>query len=211
MAKISVQIGERFGRWTILSVDADDRCLCVCECGFRKVLKRTRLRVIPSRPSNHCRHDNLSLEERFWQRVKKGNGCWLWDRAHGRYGVIRHDGKLLFAHRLSWELHYGAIPDGLRILHKCDVTLCCRPDHLFLGTQVENIADMVAKGRQRGVIGSRHHKAKIDESIAAKVLKLFSLSKKNKGSRIAIARELDVPVKIVRRIISGESWRHVST
>ena len=77
------------------------------------------------------------------------SGCWIWTAsctANG-YGQIRFNQKQTYSHRVSWILHNGEIPDGLNVLHKCDVRCCINPDHLFLGTQLENIKDMIAKGR----------------------------------------------------------------
>jgi hypothetical protein len=95
----------------------------------------------------------IPLAERFWRHVLITDGCWLW-LGHrrpppGPYGTIRGDGrgKPLYAHRVAWELHYGAIPDGKHVLHHCDTPPCVRPDHLFLGTQADNDRDMTAKGR----------------------------------------------------------------
>lgn len=89
-----------------------------------------------------------SLATRFWSRVEKTQTCWLWTAAkfQGGYGRFRGlDGFI--AHRMSWIFAHGPIPDGLLVLHKCDVRSCVNPDHLFLGTQVDNMRDMAAKGR----------------------------------------------------------------
>lgn len=87
-----------------------------------------------------------SPEERFWRFVNRSNGCWLWTGGRNRpggYGTF--DGK--GAHRFSWCLHFGEIPDRLNVLHRCDNPDCVSPDHLFLGTQADNMTDMNRKGR----------------------------------------------------------------
>ena len=104
------------------------------------------------------------IEERFWEKVRKGDGCWDWSGAkfpfgYGSLGVPATKGRWKMvpkgAHRISWELHFGAIPTGLQVLHRCDVPACVRPDHLFLGTQLDNVRDMDKKGRARRVVPPR--------------------------------------------------------
>lgn len=90
-----------------------------------------------------------TLEERFWAKVEKTDGCWLWTAAlsttgYGRIGVGK---KMAYTHRLSWEMHNGPIPPGMHICHHCDNPKCVRPDHLFLGTRTDNMRDMWRKGR----------------------------------------------------------------
>jgi hypothetical protein len=92
-----------------------------------------------------------SLEEYFWLRVKKTDGCWLWTgrKAYWGYGSVQlyAGAPRTGAHRASWQIHYGKIPEGLWVLHKCDNPQCVRPDHLFLGTNTDNMRDCWAKGR----------------------------------------------------------------
>jgi hypothetical protein len=91
----------------------------------------------------------LSLADRFWAKVEKTEGCWLWNASLGStgYGQINSGGrgKPLKAHRVSWELHYGQTQ--LQVLHRCDNTRCVNPSHLFLGTQSDNMKDMASKKR----------------------------------------------------------------
>ncbi len=90
---------------------------------------------------------------RFWTHVDKSGDCWIWTGARYAlgYGAFGPKGTgAMGAHRYSWILAHGEIPTGMLVLHKCDVRCCVNPDHLFLGTQKDNIADMIAKGRRRG-------------------------------------------------------------
>ena len=91
------------------------------------------------------------VSARFWMSVTKDeSGCWLWTvAANGGYGHLKRAGKRLLAHRVSWEIHNGAIPDGLWVLHRCDNPPCVNPAHLFLGTPGDNVLDCVSKGRAR--------------------------------------------------------------
>src|SRR4029077_20972173 len=93
-------------------------------------------------------HHKIDVAIRFWSKVNKIDGCWLGTAAvagKGDYGYFGFQGKIQRAHRVSWILTFGEIPDGLFVLHKCDTPLCVRPDHLFLGTQQDNVDDMARK------------------------------------------------------------------
>lgn len=103
------------------------------------------------------------LARKFATKHFGGDGCWLWNGQIGKrgYGMIgvpkRYGPRIQYAHRVSWRLHRGEIPDGLSVLHRCDNPKCVNPDHLFLGTAGDNIRDCVAKGRQRNQNTGRTH------------------------------------------------------
>ncbi len=98
-------------------------------------------------------------ETRFWAKVGKTEGCWLWkgrrtESGYGHFGI--RSGKMCRAHRFSFELAYGPIPSGMYICHHCDNPPCVRPDHLFVGTNSDNAKDAIAKGRPWGTKRGTH-------------------------------------------------------
>ena len=109
-----------------------------------------------------------TLKARFWEKVDKTDDCWVWisskisSKPNRGYGRIWVNGKPELAHRISWEIANGPIPKGMQVLHRCDNPSCVRPDHLFLGTQRDNMQDSIEKGRwgNVGVPRGKQQKAK---------------------------------------------------
>lgn len=179
------------------------------------------------------------IAERFWSKVQKTDGCWIWtaSRTLNGYGQIGNPDvptRLSFAHRVSWELHFGPIPPGMYVCHHCDNPACVRPDHLFLGTAHDNHTDMVRKGRStagdrnparlypdRVPRGERHPwrlhperiphgeqcgSAKLTESKVREIRQLADSGVPHS----AIARMFDVCQASVLKIARRQSWRHVA-
>lgn len=143
-----------------------------------------------------------TLGQRFWKYVQRGDGCWEWTGSrYKRYGCIRSSERphrFLSAHRVSWEIANGPIPKGMVVCHRCDNGFCVRPDHLFLGTQIDNIRDMDAKGRR----GNR----KLTERQVRSARHRVSLGE----TQASVARDFGVTAGAISSALRGATWRHIS-
>lgn len=146
---------------------------------------------------------------RFWSRVAhlSDNECWLWlGKTRGGYGRIMIDKKYKAAHRVALELRDGALPSDLDVLHKCDVRACVNPNHLVLGTHLDNMRDMVAKGRRPDTHGARNPKAKLTESDVSNIR-----ARHETQTLRQIAEAYGVTEQCIYRIVTHRSWRHTAT
>ena len=147
----------------------------------------------------------LTLPGRLSAKViigKTPDECWGWSgttNLDGYGGIRARDGKKMLAHRASWIVHRGPIPDGLDVLHHCDNPPCTKPDHLFLGTQVDNAADMVAKGRE-----SRPSARLLPEQVVAIRARIFQGE-----TQASLAREFGVVGQTINEIATRRNWRHL--
>ena len=146
-------------------------------------------------------------EQRFWGFVDKINGpihpiygqCWVWTGANlrGGYGVFWYKARNVTAHRASWEINVG-ITGNLHVLHKCDNRSCVRPDHLFLGTNADNMADRNKKGRAA---------RKLTESDAREVRRRYVRGSSTNGTT-GLAKEFGVSQQTIQGIVDGIYWKH---
>lgn len=145
-------------------------------------------------------------------RINEATGCWEWQgskrRGYGRMIVgSRTDGtrKSMSAHRVSYELENGKIPDGMDVCHKCDNPCCVNPAHLFIGTRQDNIDDRERKGRNNPPKGESNPKAKLTGAMVAEIrekrLHGFSFGK--------LAKEYGVCKKTIQCAVSGKNWAHL--
>lgn len=161
---------------------------------------------------------DLTSEEirRFWDKVAKTPACWLWTASktgsgYGKFSVKR---RLHPAHRVSWSLHYGTIPPGMFVLHRCDVPACVRPGHLRVGTPRENTQDMMQKGRHAcNGGGDSNSEAKLTwdqvRAIRARYEPTRHLAR-NDPARVTIlqlAAEFSIGRTSVLNIVNGTAWR----
>lgn len=145
---------------------------------------------------------------RFWASVDKTGECWVWTagKTQKGYGSFYGGGRLRRAHRTSWELANGPIPDGLFVCHRCDNRPCVRPDHLFLGTAKDNMDDARAKGRPVRVFpsGESHPSARLTGADVVAILAL-------RGTATAqqIAARFGTSRTTVQSVWAGTKWRSV--
>ena len=147
-------------------------------------------------PICHLNHP-CRLFERFWAKVNKTPTCWLWvgserGGGYGQFALYHTTPK--FAHRVSWEMTYGPIPKGMKILHKCDIPSCVRPAHLFIGTNADNSSDMVTKNRS--AYGENHGYAKLTK------IQVQEIRTRYKGGNIS-HRKLASEYRVSRQLISA--------
>ena len=136
-------------------------------------------------------------------------GCWIWTGSLGStgYGAFGAQGKTRKAHRVSWEIHNGEIPKhdsshGMCVCHKCDNPRCVNPSHLFLGTNTDNVRDMVRKGRHVPPIGEFGGASKLTEADVRAIRNDARTTRK-------IAEDYPVSKSQIHSIKSGNSWKHI--
>jgi len=169
------------------------------------------------------------LEERFWEKVDKNGptqphmktACWLWKASKDGCGygwVGLGNRKLGKAHKVSWELHRGPIPDGQCVLHHCDFPECSNPEHLFLGTQKDNALDREQKGRMPHYAGEEHWTRHKPERLARgethgnavlsveQVIEIRREFTGKYGEQKAFAKKYNVDVQTIRRVTQGKTY-----
>lgn len=134
--------------------------------------------------------------------------CWEWlgGRDSSGYGNIRHEGRNLGTHRVAYLLLVGPIPEGMRVLHKCDFPACINPEHLFLGTQQDNMDDMRAKGRNDYIFnkGGRNGRASLTEQQVIEIKRQLSFS-----TNVGLAAKYNVTQMVISHIRHRWTWKNV--
>jgi len=152
---------------------------------------------------------NKTFEERFWEKVEKiENGCWLWTAATDQkgYGMIGIGAtKTYRAHRISYEMVKGKIPDGLQMRHQCHTPACVNPDHLLVGTALQNTQDSIKAGRRWYCKGSAHGRSKLTEKDVKKIRILLH----HNLQQVHIAKRFGVSQTAIWKIRTNSLWSHV--
>lgn len=160
------------------------------------------------------RSRRIPPEQRFWSHVQKSDECWEWTGATGSHGygmmsvgyLVDGDLRQVTTHRFSWELHFGAIPKGMFVCHHCDNRACVRPDHLFLGTPKDNIADMYAKGRSGELRGEDQPNSKLTEKQVIEIRRLYETGDYTYRS---LGARFNVHKTTIQGIIKRRAWKHI--
>jgi hypothetical protein len=145
-----------------------------------------------------------NVKTRFMEKVEKTSSCWEWTAGKDPYGYGRfYDGKHVGAHRVAWELFKGPIPQGLCVLHHCDNPSCVNPDHLFLGTRVDNARDRDRKNRTSR--GERNGKAKLTKKQVLEIRARIASGE----TRRSVAKDFNICRQTIDNIANKKVWGHV--
>lgn len=150
--------------------------------------------------------------KRFWDKVLKvENGCWEWQAARDKdgYGKFGQNRKDLRAHRVAYKLMVDEIPDGVHVLHRCDNPPCCNPDHLFLGTNTDNMRDKMAKGRDNSwkVSGENNVDAKLTNYDILAIRLEYAMGG---NTQRKIGAAYGVSQSAIYLIVNRKNWKHVT-
>ncbi len=158
-------------------------------------------------------HKTRPVEERFWEKVNKTESCWLWTGAtcnggYGYFAIMKPKKHCVVAHRFAWELVIGPITEeGIEVCHNCptgDNPLCVRPDHMFLGTQKDNLVDAVDKGRMDS--GENSYQAKLTNDQVRAIRAEYALGNRTQRS---FAIQYGVCFQTMNNLLRGRIWRRV--
>lgn len=193
---------------------------CQCGCGQKtKLAKQTSksLGAVKGQPrfflkGHHINRTETEQIENFWRRIDQSAGsdaCWNWTggKNFDGYGQLTWKGAGTRAHRLAWILTYGDIPDGMEVCHNCpagDNPACCNPKHLWLGAHIDNVRDMVAKGRMYDRSGENNPRAKLTWEQVNAIRELYA---SGKATKYALARQFGVSQFVIYSIILRNNWK----
>ena len=217
--KILDLTGEKFNKLTVISLEGRDKrknalWKCLCDCGNFKLVNSANLKsgIIKccgcvGRPS--IEEVLKQRRNEFYTKIKideKGCHNWIGQLDASGYGEIRIKSKGVRAHRFSWEMHRGEIPNGLWVLHHCDNRRCVNCDHLYLGTPKDNVRDMVERRRMNHSSvkkGSKSNLSKLTEEKVTEIRKMRSEGHKYQ----TIADKFNVGIGCISHIITGRNWK----
>jgi len=215
--------GQTFHNLTVIGKDESKKYafLCKCSCGIERSIAGDSLKRNLTKSCGCIQkvgsvlHIN-NLRNKLLKNIEiSQSGCWEWkgkfrDNGYGVFTVFKK--KIQSCHRASWLIHNGEIPKGLYVCHKCDNKKCCNPDHLYLGTALQNTKDAIERGlfpngpnKKKGKVGSKNIKAKLNENDVLDIKKLIVNNEKTRD----IAERYNVSKSTILSIRKGKTWTHL--
>ena len=148
-------------------------------------------------------YSSIPIEIRFWKFINKTPTCWIWTGCTNSFGHgrIRKHPFTYYSHRISYEIHYGKIPEGLFVCHHCDNPSCVRPDHLFLGTQLDNLRD--CKSKKRNNFGEKVPNHKLTWKSVDEMRELIL---KDNPTTAFLSRKYGVHPRTIRNVRNKDTW-----
>lgn len=202
--------GQRFGKLIAIKYVKSKKYLCKCDCGKEKIIYTSHL-VNGTCKSCGClrliTRDNYTddLKKRILNSIKiNDNNCWIWQKSKNKngYGIIGCRYKIFLVHRLSWTLFKGQFDNEILVCHKCDNPSCCNPEHLFLGSDRDNVLDSINKGR---FTRKYHNSFKITPEHVKEIRKLSEKGMNN----VEISKKFNVSREHIGSIIRKKCWKNV--
>jgi hypothetical protein len=220
-------IGKKFNRLTVLEFiplkeRKNPRCAYKCQCDCGKIIYY-RSDVIKSGRRKSCgcitspseKEYVNRLKERLMKNHKKDGDCWIWTgRIHaGGYGFLSYRSKenkskktASNAHRVAYKVWKGDVPKELYVLHKCDNRKCINPDHLWLGTHIDNMKDMISKNRQDKRPGEKHH---VSIFLNENIYEIRRLWDEGLETQAGLARKYGASLTCIHNIVRRKTWKHL--
>jgi len=186
---------------------------CQCGCGQKTSIaefNKAKPGWVKGEPRRFVQYHHLSIAPPPPREEDRGyeTPCLIWQgptETNG-YGTSRRGGRLVRAHRVSYEEHVGPIPTGMYVCHRCDVRACVNPEHLFLGTHLDNMRDATEKGRMGSPKGEASSSAKLTTN---DVLQIRAMYAAGSTSQRALARRFGVVQVTIKDIVKRRTWTHV--
>ena len=214
-----MNIGDKIGYLTVIEFSHSDKnrkrnWKCLCKCGKIRITTTSELRKknTPFK-SCGCYMPCKDIKERFLNHVEKTENCWIWKGTRQnkglRYGYFffNKENRYVLSHRASFLIFKGEIPLEKKVLHSCDNPICVNPDHLWIGTQKDNMQDCKKKGRGNHAKGEKSYQSVLTEN---DVRDIRSKYKFKEYSSLKIAKEYGVNKTTILSVIHRKTWKHIT-
>ena len=206
-------IGKIFGKLKIIDQIKGKKSICQCECGKIKIIATGNLIFGHTKSCgclssiNRFEYDE-DMKKKLLSHIDiKENGCWEWNRSRHKqgYGHFGYKMKTLLAHRVSWMIFKGELSHDIYVCHKCDNPPCVNPDHLFLGTNRDNIIDSIEKGRKDPPKGEKNGSSQLSEENVIEIRRLYEIGENQKS----LAKKFKTTRGHIGNIVHRRCWKHL--